>query len=369
MRIETFEYDLPATSIAQHPASDRELARLLIVNGSNDFVHTAVANFPSHVPEGALVIVNDTRVIPARLLGHKADTGGKVEIFLLHKLEPREIEIEAKNSQIVDTWRAMGKASKGLAIGADVIISRGDKGGQKARLTVRILARSDDGLFDVALFSPNHDPIDVALQTLGHMPLPPYIKREDDEGDADRYQTVFAKNDGAVAAPTAGLHFTARLVAALALRNCDIAPVTLHVGLGTFQPVSVDDLDDHPMHAEYFEIPEATARAIANARSRNAPVVAIGTTVVRALESAADPDREGHVVACARETRMLIQPGYKFRIVDELFTNFHLPKSTLLALVCAFGGTANVLRAYETAVREGYRFFSYGDAMYLRRAS
>ncbi len=205
------------------------------------------------------------------------------------------------------------------------------------------------------------------MRACGHVPLPPYIKRDDEADDADRYQTVYARHDGAVAAPTAGLHVTNALVGRLAVRGCDVASVTLHVGLGTFQPVTVDDLDHHPMHAERYVVSQSTADAIARARARGAPVVAIGTTTVRALESAADPSRPGHVQPSTGDTRLLIQPGYAFQVVDVLLTNFHLPKSTLLALACAFGGTAHVLDAYRTAIRERYRFFSYGDAMLLRR--
>ncbi len=206
-----------------------------------------------------------------------------------------------------------------------------------------------------------------ALQREGHVPLPPYIKRDDEVLDQERYQTVFARVPGALAAPTAGLHLSRALLGRLAVRGCELASVTLHVGLGTFQPVTAEDLDQHNMHAETYEISRGTANAIAAARARGKPVVAVGTTVVRALESAADPEREGHVLPAHGETRLLIQPGYRFRIVDRLVTNFHLPRSTLLALVCAFGGYERVLDAYRYAVRQHYRFFSYGDAMLLGR--
>jgi S-adenosylmethionine:tRNA ribosyltransferase-isomerase len=199
------------------------------------------------------------------------------------------------------------------------------------------------------------------------VPLPPYIKRAPTESDAERYQTVFARVDGAVAAPTAGLHLTRALLGRLAIRGCEMATVTLHVGLGTFQPVTVEDLDEHPMHGEMYSVSRTTSDAIARARERGAPVIAVGTTVVRALESAADPDRTGLVSPQSGETHLLIQPGYTFRVVDRLLTNFHLPKSTLLAMVCAFAGTERVLAAYRAAVAAEYRFFSYGDAMLLER--
>ena len=220
---------------------------------------------------------------------------------------------------------------------------------------------------EVALWSPTGEPIDTAIRACGHVPLPPYIKREDEDDDAERYQTVYARHDGAVAAPTAGLHLTNAILGRLAVRGCDVASVTLHVGLGTFQPVTVEDLDVHPMHSEHYVVSQSTADAVARARGRGAPVVAIGTTTVRALESAADAERPGCVVAATGETRLLVQPGYDWRVVDGLLTNFHLPRSTLLALVSAFGGTERILGAYRLAVAERYRFFSYGDAMLLWR--
>jgi S-adenosylmethionine:tRNA ribosyltransferase-isomerase len=239
-----------------------------------------------------------------------------------------------------------------------------------AALVARVLERADDdGVLEVALFTPPHVEVAEAIRACGHVPLPPYIKRGDTKEDADRYQTVYARSDGAVAAPTAGLHLSLDLLARIAARGCEIAAITLHVGLGTFQPVEVADLDDHPMHAERYAVSSATAEAIERARGRGAPVVAIGTTTARALESAADPSSPGRVRAAERETRLLIQPGHRWRVVDGLLTNFHLPGSTLLAMVAAFVGKERVLDAYALAVRERYRFFSYGDAMLLWRAA
>lgn len=377
MRVETFSYDLPPERIAQHPTEDREAARLMVLpaDASAPIEHSTIGDLASRIPEGALVILNDTRVIRARLLGKKPETGGKVEIFLVRKLETRSMEISPGDSREVEIWRALGKASKALKFGTDIFVSAEAPEAQVPakrgpQLVVRLLGRAeDDGLLEVALFSPANEPIEDVVRAVGHIPLPPYIKRDDHATDAERYQTVFSRAEGAVAAPTAGLHVTRGLLGRLAVRGCEVAMVTLHVGLGTFQPVTVDDLDQHPMHSERYEITRNTARAIARARERGAPVVAVGTTVVRALESAADPDREGHVLPMSGDTRLLIQPGYRFRVVDMLLTNFHLPKSTLLAMVCAFAGTPRVLGAYETAVRENYRFFSYGDAMLLRRES
>jgi S-adenosylmethionine:tRNA ribosyltransferase-isomerase len=344
-----------------------------------------VGDLPDLVPPGALVIVNDTRVIPARLLGRKRDTGGKIELFLVRRAGTRPVEVAPDDTRTADVWHALGKASKPLRFGADLDIFPRTAPGSEARererlrladgdappvrpvLSARLLGRADDGLLEVALWTPSGAPVGDAIRACGHVPLPPYIKRDDEAADVDRYQTVYARHDGAVAAPTAGLHLTNGMLGRLAVRGCDVASVTLHVGLGTFQPVQVEDLDDHTMHSEEFTVTPSTAQAVARARERGAPVVAIGTTAARALESAAHPDGGGLIRPMTGETRLLIQPGYRWQVVDVLFTNFHLPRSTLLAMVCAFAGTDAVLAAYRSAVREGYRFFSYGDAMLLRR--
>lgn len=356
MRVDRFDYDLPPELIAQTPARDREEARLLVVPPEGVLGEDTVGHLDIHVPEGSLVVLNDTKVIRARILGVKEGSGGKAEIFLVRKLGE---EVGASGPQTVQRWRAMGRASKPLRPGARIV---------EGPLVVVIEGKADDGLFEV-LLSAREGSVDEALLAVGQVPLPPYIKRDVVADDEARYQTVFAKNEGAVAAPTAGLHITEPLMRRLEEKGCEIATCTLHVGLGTFQPVTAEDLDDHPMHAEYFEIPRTLSAAVARARQRGAPVLAIGTTVVRALESAHDDAREGHVRPCAEETRILIQPGHRFRVVDRLLTNFHLPKSTLLALVCAFAGMDRVLDAYRHAVRARYRFFSYGDAMLLERAS
>jgi len=358
MRVDAFDYALPPELIAQVPADRREAARLMVVPARRDdtgpapaVAHGAtVADLPDLVAPGTLVVVNDTRVMPARILGAKEGTGGRSEIFLVRRLPHDDAGAER--------WRAMGRASKGLRAGTRIV---------KDALVVELEGKADDGLFDVRLTTKDGSPVEEARRRAGRIPLPPYIKREPSREDEDRYQTVFARAEGAVAAPTAGLHLTPALLEQLAARGCEVASCTLHVGLGTFQPVTVDDLDDHAMHAEYFEVSRALATSIARARERGAPVLAVGTTAVRALESAFDPDRPGHVRPCAEETRILIQPGHRFHVVDRLLTNFHLPKSTLLALVCAFAGTERVLGAYREAVRERYRFFSYGDAMLLDR--
>jgi S-adenosylmethionine:tRNA ribosyltransferase-isomerase len=354
MRVDAFDYALPNELIAQAPAAEREQARLLVVPASGAPQHRSIADLAEQVTPGTLVVVNDTKVFPARILGTKEGTGGKAEVFLVRKLD----DAVDDSGRATQRWRALARASKALRPGTRIV---------KDALVVEFEGKAEDGLFEVRLSTRDGSPVDEARTKAGQVPLPPYIKRDVRPEDVDRYQTVFARAEGAVAAPTAGLHLTPALMKRLESRGCEIATCTLHVGLGTFQPVTVDDLDDHPMHSEYFEVPRALATAIARAREREAPVLAVGTTVVRALESARDPERPGHVRACAEDTRILIQPGHTFSVVDRLLTNFHLPKSTLLALVCAFAGTERVLDAYATAVKERYRFFSYGDAMLLDR--
>jgi S-adenosylmethionine:tRNA ribosyltransferase-isomerase len=352
MRVDVFSYELDPGRIAQRPTEDREAARLMVLGPTppgEAEAHRTIADLPELVPEGSVVVVNDTRVLPARLLGTKRGTGGRAEIFLLRRLG---------STPDTETWSAIGKASKGIKLGAIIEV-----GPLEVQVTEE--RQGQDALLTVLLRTTDNTPVLQAIKRLGHVPLPPYIRREGNPGveqaDAERYQTMFARVEGAVAAPTAGLHLTAGLVERLRARGCRLATVTLHVGLGTFQPVTAEDLDAHVMHAEWFEVPEETARAIDDARARKAPVVAVGTTVVRALESAVGQGVSPR--AMSGETRLLIQPGYRFRVVDILLTNLHLPRSTLLALVCAFGGTERVLSAYRTASREGYRFFSYGDAM------
>jgi S-adenosylmethionine:tRNA ribosyltransferase-isomerase len=344
VRVDAFDYELPHELIAQEPSPEREGARLMAVD-TTTIAHASVGELAERLPPGTLVVVNDTRVIPARIVGTKEGTGGRTEIFLVRSLGG-------------DRWRALARASKGVRPGMRV--TKGD-------LTIEVLERADEGggLWDVRLSSPR--PVEDAVADVGQVPLPPYIKRDPRAMDAERYQTVYARVPGAVAAPTAGLHLGRALLERLAARGCEIAACTLHVGLGTFQPVTVEDLDDHAMHAEVYDVPASLAAAVAQARERRAHVLAVGTTVVRALESARDPERPGYVRAGGGETRLLVQPGYRFGVVDRLLTNFHLPRSTLLALVCAFAGTARVLEAYRAAVRERYRFFSYGDAMLVDR--
>ena len=354
MRVDAFDYPLPPELIAQEPTTDREAARLLVAPRGAAIAHRVVRELAEHVAPGTLVVVNDTKVLPARILGTKEGSGGKTEVFLVRQLG----EVTTPDGASWQRWRALARASKPLRPGTRIV---------KDSLLVEFEGKSDDGLFEVRLRTTDGSPIDDARRKAGQVPLPPYIKREPNAADDERYQTVFARAEGAVAAPTAGLHLTEALLDRLKSKGCEVATCTLHVGLGTFQPVTADDLDDHPMHSEELEVTSALVDAVARCRARAAPVLAIGTTVVRALESAFDPDRLGHLRACREETKILIQPGHAFRVVDRLLTNFHLPKSTLLALVAAFAGTERVLGVYAEAIAQRYRFFSYGDAMLLDR--
>jgi S-adenosylmethionine:tRNA ribosyltransferase-isomerase len=362
LRRDLFEYELPEGLVAVRPLAERDGARLLVVGPP--LQHQRVSELARLTAAGSLLIINDTRVVPARLLGQKRGSGGKVEVFLTERQGEEQVELDGRTHS-AERWRALGRSSKPFREGA--IVDFDERGQLACRVAMGV--RGEGGTLEVSLFSPAGVPLADAIAATGHVPLPPYLRREDDDSDRERYQTIFADKPGAVAAPTAGLHLTERLVTELATSGVAIAKVTLHVGLGTFQPVTVEDLDDHPMHSERFEIPEATAVAIAETRARGGKVLAVGTTVVRALESAACPSRRGHVLPIAGETRLLIQPGYDFRVVDALMTNFHLPGSTLLALVSAFGGSAEVRAAYQAAIAERYRFYSYGDAMLLERPS
>ncbi len=348
MRIDLFDYDLPEHHIATRPAPERDGGRLCWL-GATGREDRRVTDLPELLSPGSLLVVNDTRVIPARLLGTKP-SGGKVEVLLVERLEGEGTSRER--------WRALGKLGKGVREGALLHLDGG--------IAASVIGAEQGGTLVVDL-SVRTGTVADAVERAGRVPLPPYLRRPADESDRERYQTVYAREPGGVAAPTAGLHLTQRLLDEIRARGVEIASVTLHVSLGTFQPVKVDDLDAHAMHEEVFRVSPETADAVARARGRGAPVVAVGTTSVRALESAAREEGGGLVRATTGRTRLLIQPGYTFRVVDRLMTNFHLPRSTLLALVCAFAGRDRVLEAYEHAKTAGYRFFSYGDAMLLER--
>ncbi|MBI5534738.1 MAG: tRNA preQ1(34) S-adenosylmethionine ribosyltransferase-isomerase QueA [Deltaproteobacteria bacterium] len=361
MRVDLFDFELPPDRIAQRPIEPRDASRMLLVDPDTGSLEDRHAHdLADVIAPGSVLVVNDTRVIPARLLGRKAHTGGRVEILLVRKMGDETAEFGGTRVP-AERWRALGKASKPLRMPTTIAIGEGDS------LMARIERRSDDdGLLEVVLATMDGTPLQSAIAARGHIPLPPYIRRDDDAADVERYQTVYARAEGAVAAPTAGLHLTNRLLGVLSARGVHMATVTLHVGPGTFQPVQVEDLDQHRMHEEWYEVPRFTAHVIDDARARGAAIVAVGTTTVRALESAADPERRGAVQACAGPTRLLIQPGYDFRVVDAMLTNFHLPRSTLLALISAFAGRELTLSAYAHAIAQGYRFYSYGDAMFIR---
>ncbi|MGE0788767.1 MAG: tRNA preQ1(34) S-adenosylmethionine ribosyltransferase-isomerase QueA [Sandaracinaceae bacterium] len=344
MDIAELDYALPDRLIAQRPPARREDARLLVVDrDTGRLTHADVTELPGLL-RPSLIVLNDTRVRRARLLGHKP-SGGRVELLLIEPLADGR-------------WLALGRASKPIREGVELTFGDG-------ALRAVIARRRDHGHLEVELSATDGD-VEATIEAVGHVPLPPYIARPSEDVDAERYQTVFAREPGAVAAPTAGLHFSEASLDALRAGGHTLATVTLHVGVGTFRPVSAARLEDHPMHAERYRVPEATADAIAEARGRGVPIVAIGTTVVRTLEAATD--EAGTTKAGEGATDLFIRPPYRARAVDALVTNFHLPRSTLLALVMALAGVEPTRAAYAEAVRAEYRFFSYGDAMLIRDA-
>jgi S-adenosylmethionine:tRNA ribosyltransferase-isomerase len=349
----SFDFHLPDERIAQEPAPRGE-SRLLVLAAPPGSAgrHRRIADLPELLSPGDLLVVNDTRVIPARLFGRRllADggEGGRVELLLIERVDRR-------GASGGTDWEALARPGRKAAPGARFRFEDG--------LEVEVVARLGDGR-RLVRFS---EPVEPHLERLGHVPLPPYVKRPDRPEDRQRYQTVFAREPGAIAAPTAGLHFTLELLERLAARGVETARVTLHVGIGTFKPVTAELVHEHVMDEERYEVPEATAAAIAEARRRGGRVVAVGTTVVRTLESAARDDRPGEVAAGAGRTGLFIYPGFRFRVADALLTNLHLPRSTLLMLVSAFAGRERVLAAYREAVEQGYRFYSYGDAMLTER--
>jgi S-adenosylmethionine:tRNA ribosyltransferase-isomerase len=343
MRLSDFDYVLPEELVAQEPLTPRDASRLLVLPPGGPREHARFAELDRLLAPGDLLVFNDTKVIPARLVGTK-ESGGKVEILLCEPLE----------GGLGRRWRAMGQASKPIRPGAALAFDG---------LAARVVEAEGEGFYLVDL-DREGDALEAALARAGRVPLPPYIHREPDARDRERYQTIWARAPGSAAAPTAGLHFTEALLARLERRGVRRTAVTLHVGPGTFLPIRGDDLEAHRMHAEQYEVPPAAAEEIAACRARGGRVVAVGTTSVRTLESAWDGAR---VAPGAGRTTLFVKPGHAFRTVDALVTNFHLPRSTLLVLVCAFGGTERVLAAYRDAVALRYRFFSYGDAMLLLR--
>lgn len=343
MNLHDFYYDLPQELIAQDPLSDRSSSRLMVLDkNTGEIEHKIFRDIVDYLNPGDCLVINDTKVIPARLIGEKEGTGAAIEVLLL-----------TRKADLKDTWEVLVKPGKKAKIGTRIHFGGDKLIGEVIDIVEegnRIIRFEYDGIFE------------EILDELGQMPLPPYITHKLE--DKNRYQTVYAKHEGSAAAPTAGLHFTEELLKKIKEKGVDIARVTLHVGLGTFRPVKEENVLDHHMHSEFYRIDEEAAEKINNARKNNGRIIAVGTTSTRTLESVAKED--GTIEACSGWTQIFIYPGYKFKAIDCLITNFHLPESTLVMLVSALAGRKNVLNAYETAVKEKYRFFSFGDAMFIK---
>ena len=367
MRLDELDYALPSDRIAQHPAPERDGSRLLVLRragtkeaaGPPGLFHARFRDLGDHLAPGDLLVVNDTRVLPSRLIGTK-ETGGRIEILLVEREEtdrrvvPGESTGREANVPGEETWLCLAGFSRAPSPGAEIDLG--------PHLRARWAGPAPGEMHRIRLRAADGGTVGEALARAGTVPLPPYIAREDgaEASDRDRYQTVYAEREGAIAAPTAGLHFTRALLKGLEERGIGHARVTLHVGPATFLPVRTEEIEDHPMSSERYEVPRATVAAVAAARARGGRIVAVGTTAVRALESAATG--RGGVVPAHGRTDLFILPGYVFRVVDALITNFHLPRSTLLAMVAAFAGRERILAAYGEAIARGYRFYSYGDA-------
>jgi len=342
MLVKDFSYSLPQDLIARHPSVKRDGSRLMLLDRmTGSIAEDTFCNLQKYLRPGDLLVMNDTRVIPARLFGRKP-SGGRVEIFLLRRLPGKE-----------ERWECLLRSSKRFREGQNILLESG--------MTAVVLSRcaSENWLVE---FDGN-EPFDLWLDREGHIPLPPYLQRDDCSGDRERYQTVVAREPGAVAAPTAGLHFTREMLDNLATIGVETAFLTLHTGLGTFQPVRVERVVEHQIHTERFVVPRDTAEAVNRTKAAGGRVIAVGTTSARTLEYSAQ--QSGTVVSGSGEADIYIYPGYHFKVVDALITNFHLPESTLLMLVSALAGRENVLGAYREAVSRGFRFYSYGDAMFI----
>lgn len=341
MKRQDFYYELPEELIAQDPLEDRSSSRLLVLDKeSGEVSHHVFKEIAGYLHEGDCLVINDTKVIPARLIGAKEGTGARIEVLLLKRREN-------------NIWETLVKPGKKAKVGTKIVFGEGLLVGEVIDIVEegnRLVQFTYEGIFE------------EILDQLGQMPLPPYITHQLE--DKNRYQTVYAKHTGSAAAPTAGLHFTPELLKEIEEKGIDIARVTLHVGLGTFRPVKVDEITDHHMHSEFYQIDEEAARKINHAKDNGHRVICVGTTSCRTIESAAD--EKGHLEATSGWTEIFIYPGYKFKVLDCLITNFHLPESTLIMLVSALAGREHVLAAYEEAVKERYRFFSFGDAMLVK---
>lgn len=365
MRLDDFEYDLPANLIAQRPLDRRDASRLLVLSRSDGtFQDRHFAEFPDLLRGDELIVLNNTRVIPARLFGRRVGVHsqppssasrsehliGQVEVFLTRQLDQQ-------------TWDALVRPGRKMQTGERVLFGEGE-------LEAEVISRGELGLRTLRFTSHDARSVQEHFERLGHVPLPPYIHRSDESSDQERYQTIFARKPGAIAAPTAGLHFTPEILQRIRAQGIEVCELTLDVGLGTFQPVHTETLEEHVMHGEAYEIDAETSNSILKARADRRPILAIGTTVVRALEAAAllaVQSGSGDLLLPGKaEAHLFIYPGFRFRIVDALLTNFHLPRSTLLALVSAFAGREKILAAYKHAVQSSYRFYSYGDCMLIR---
>lgn len=341
MKVSDFDYYLPEELIAQKPIYPRDASRLLVLDRKTGQVeHCSFTEIVAYLQTGDVLVLNDTRVIPARLFGHRQDTGGKIEVFLLKRLSSNE-------------WEVLVKPGKRARLGSTIVFGEGE-------LTALVKDRTDAG--GRLLEFKYQGVFEEHLDKLGLMPLPPYIKEKLE--DRERYQTVYSRMEGSSAAPTAGLHFTPELLDAIQAKGIHLAYLLLHVGLGTFRPVTVENVEEHIMHSEYYEVTPEAAETINQARKQGGRIIAVGTTSVRTLETVAD--EKGIIRAGSGWTDIFIYPGYRFKCVDALLTNFHLPKSTLLMLVSAFAGVEQVREAYRQAVENRYRFFSFGDAMFIK---
>jgi S-adenosylmethionine:tRNA ribosyltransferase-isomerase len=374
LRLADFDYPLPEERIAEAPLARRDASQMMLLDrGSRAWEDAWVRELPERLRGDETIVVNNARVMPARLFGHREGVGAEPPGQNLQSRARREflqsqIEVLLLRRLAADRWEALVRPGRKVRTGERIFFGEG--------LEAEIIGRGAFGLRELRFTSAGE--IEEALERLGHVPLPPYLHRPDEPADRERYQTIFARQGFAAAAPTAGLHFSTELVDRLARRGIELVELTLEVGLGTFQPIRADRVEDHRIHSEGYEIPEATAQTIARAKREGRPVLAVGTTVVRALEDAAakfacsenhdgQESSAGAVPAAGRsEAELYIYPGFRFRVVDQLLTNFHLPRSSLLVMVSAFAGREFLLDAYRHAIDQGYRFYSYGDCMFIR---
>jgi len=348
MNVSDYDFELPESLIAQTPLPNRTSSRLLVLHRETGGIeHRVFTDLADYLKPGDTLVLNDTRVLPARLFGTKADTGAKAELLLLKRIEG-------------DRWEALVRPGKKLHRGANIIFGSGEPGAkplmsaiveEEGELGARIVRFEYEGIFN------------ELLERLGHMPLPPYIKET--LPDRERYQTVYSRNEGSAAAPTAGLHFTQEFLERLQANGVQLCPITLHVGLGTFRPVSAETIEEHEMHAEWYSVSEESAERLNEAKARGGRIVAVGTTSARTLETIGQRFAGKPIEACSGWTNIFIFPGYEFTMVDAMLTNFHLPRSTLVMLVSALAGRENILSAYHEAIKREYRFFSFGDAMFI----